>query len=296
MAQNITLMGATYSDVPGVQLPKSGGGTASFFDVSDTTAAAADVAQGKYFYTDAGVRTAGTASGGGGGAAWGVLRSDAQVAKKWTDDYMAVADAGLVIPSYSTSAKTLASPTAQTAETLDFTQYSYLWTHVTLVTPQYNNTSRGAGRQEYLAAMGAYEIYSQYPPYFPSLDGNTHNSTGEGTAVVATGLNIQRLVYWNTSTTLKVYTSGSYGASAPMGTPSLSGTSLTTYIPGVQIRGNNTYGISSTYWNYLTDIRIQYICKLWKIPLTASIKGWYSVSSMQHIIDDILNNNGTLTE
>ena len=67
MAQNITLMGASYSDVPAVTLPKTGGGTASFTDVTDTTAAAADVASGKYFYTAAGVRTQGTSSGGGGG-------------------------------------------------------------------------------------------------------------------------------------------------------------------------------------------------------------------------------------
>lgn len=66
MAQNITLLGASYSAVPAVKLPKTGGGTASFTDVTDTTAAAADVASGKYFYTSAGVRTAGTASGGGG--------------------------------------------------------------------------------------------------------------------------------------------------------------------------------------------------------------------------------------
>lgn len=66
MAQNITLQGAQYSDVPAVELPKTGGGTASFTDVSDTTAAASDVASGKYFYTSAGVKTAGTASGGGG--------------------------------------------------------------------------------------------------------------------------------------------------------------------------------------------------------------------------------------
>ena len=66
MAQNISLWGASYSDVPSVLLPKQGGGTASFTDVSDTTAAAADVASGKYFYTSAGVRTAGTSSGGGG--------------------------------------------------------------------------------------------------------------------------------------------------------------------------------------------------------------------------------------
>ena len=65
MAQNITLMGASYSAVPSVTLPKTGGGTASFTDVSDTTATADDVASGTYFYTAAGVRTEGTSSGGG---------------------------------------------------------------------------------------------------------------------------------------------------------------------------------------------------------------------------------------
>lgn len=66
MAQNITLLGASYSAVPAVTLPKTGGGTATFTDVTDTTATAADVASGKYFYTAAGARTQGTASGGGG--------------------------------------------------------------------------------------------------------------------------------------------------------------------------------------------------------------------------------------
>ena len=66
MSQNITLLGASYSAVPAVTLPKTGGGSATFTDVTDTTAAAADVASGKYFYTAAGVRTQGTNSGGGG--------------------------------------------------------------------------------------------------------------------------------------------------------------------------------------------------------------------------------------
>lgn len=65
MAQDITLLGASYSAVPAVVLPKTGGGSASFTDVTDTTAAAEDVASGKYFYTASGERTAGTASGGG---------------------------------------------------------------------------------------------------------------------------------------------------------------------------------------------------------------------------------------
>lgn len=64
MAQDITLLGASYSAVPAVVLPKTGGGSASFTDVTDTTAAAEDVASGKYFYTASGERTEGTASGG----------------------------------------------------------------------------------------------------------------------------------------------------------------------------------------------------------------------------------------
>lgn len=39
MAQNITLMGASYSAVPAVTLPKTGGGTATFTDTADATLA-----------------------------------------------------------------------------------------------------------------------------------------------------------------------------------------------------------------------------------------------------------------
>lgn len=128
MAQNITLLGASYQAVPAVKLPKTGGGTAQFddttdatataadiaqsktayvngqkitgtasggtaaisvvdtpdshggtireitaLDISDTTAVASDVAQGKYFYTANGIKTAGTASGGGSGATQHVI-------------------------------------------------------------------------------------------------------------------------------------------------------------------------------------------------------------------------------
>lgn len=65
MAKNISLMGASYSDVPAVVLPQTGGGTARFDDASVTTAVAADVAQGKVFIAADGTITTGTASGGG---------------------------------------------------------------------------------------------------------------------------------------------------------------------------------------------------------------------------------------
>ena len=67
MSQNISLLGAVYSAVPGVLLPKQGGGTALFTDVTPTTAVASDVAQGKIFFDATGTQKTGTASGGGGG-------------------------------------------------------------------------------------------------------------------------------------------------------------------------------------------------------------------------------------
>lgn len=70
MAKNITLMGASYSDVPAVNLPQTGGGTARFDDCSVVTAVASDVAQGKVFVASDGTVTTGTASGGGGSSSW----------------------------------------------------------------------------------------------------------------------------------------------------------------------------------------------------------------------------------
>lgn len=64
MAQNLSFYGH-WENVPYVTLPKIDGGVAKFTDVTDTTAAAADVDSSKYFYTAAGVRTKGTGSTGG---------------------------------------------------------------------------------------------------------------------------------------------------------------------------------------------------------------------------------------
>lgn len=42
MAQNVIINGVTYSNVPEVDIPKQGGGTAKFIDTSDATLASGD--------------------------------------------------------------------------------------------------------------------------------------------------------------------------------------------------------------------------------------------------------------
>lgn len=47
MAQNVIINGVTYSNVPEVDIPKSGGGTAKFYDTSSADIAQGDVLSGK---------------------------------------------------------------------------------------------------------------------------------------------------------------------------------------------------------------------------------------------------------
>ena len=50
MAQNVVINGVTYQSVPEVDIPKSGGGTAKFYDTAGADAAAGDLLTGKTAY------------------------------------------------------------------------------------------------------------------------------------------------------------------------------------------------------------------------------------------------------
>ncbi|MBO7669745.1 MAG: hypothetical protein J6S60_04060 [Oscillospiraceae bacterium] len=50
MAQNVIINGVTYQNVPEVNIPKSGGGTAKFMDTDDANATASDMLSGKTSY------------------------------------------------------------------------------------------------------------------------------------------------------------------------------------------------------------------------------------------------------
>ena len=54
MAQNVIINGVTYQNVPEVDIPKSGGGTAKFYDTAAATISAADLRNGLIGYGTSG--------------------------------------------------------------------------------------------------------------------------------------------------------------------------------------------------------------------------------------------------
>lgn len=67
MAQNVVINGVTYSNVPEVDIPKSGGGSAKFYDTASATAAAADILTGKKAYGASGEVSGSMANNGSTG-------------------------------------------------------------------------------------------------------------------------------------------------------------------------------------------------------------------------------------
>ena len=64
MAQNVIINNVTYADVPEVDIPKSGGGTAKFYDTAGADVSAGDLLTGKTAYGSAGAVSGSMANNG----------------------------------------------------------------------------------------------------------------------------------------------------------------------------------------------------------------------------------------
>lgn len=67
MAQNVVINGVTYQDVPEVDIPKSGGGTAKFYDTAGASMSAGDLLTGKSGYGASGEISGSMANNGSTG-------------------------------------------------------------------------------------------------------------------------------------------------------------------------------------------------------------------------------------
>lgn len=71
MAQNVVINGVTYANVPEVDIPKSGSGTAKFYDTSGADIAAGDVLTGKTAFGASGSVSGSMANNGATGGTIG---------------------------------------------------------------------------------------------------------------------------------------------------------------------------------------------------------------------------------
>lgn len=293
MAQNISLLGASYSAVPAVKLPKTGGGTATFTDVTDTTAAAADVASGKYFYDANGVKTQGTASGGGSATLkFGAIRPDAAAWKTYSFDKKLVSDMSKTIPSYSTSAQTIQASDTIATVTLDFTNYNYFILTRCFTYPIYSASTKGKGKFDFTIASAINEVAENPDAQFHSLvDGSSYTV---GRSLVTTNTYV-RCFYWSGSNTKTSAFNSSYGTYQTVPTHSLSSSTLTIKSPALMMRGSTTY-LTSTYWGTITDVRYQYVIEVYRAEKgNLNIDGWMHTSQTAHMADCINGNDHKLT-
>lgn len=268
---NITLMGASYTDVPAVELPQTGGGTVLFYE-----------------------------NGGSTMLKRGVLRPDAALVYTWSYDKMLKEDEEIDPIAYTTTSTTLiASAALSHTETLDLATYDYYVAIRMATIPTYSITTKGKGREEYAINGGFYEITRTPANTMHALVDTTKYYASAANVVYQQG-NFVREVYYSNGTTLTYYGSAAYGYNQTIAAPKVSSATsasptLTVYSPTFIARGHTTYFVN-TYMNAVTDVRYQYIIELWRAPKNnLNLDGWGLTQQWLKMCDDVLNNNGKLT-
>ena len=256
--------------------------TITAVDISDTTAVASDVAQGKYFYTADGTKTEGTSTGGGGG-------SSAELLQKWTYDKLIVEDEEITLPVWSSSSQTLkASANLSPSVNCDLDDYNYFYVLRCLAYPIYKNNDDYAGKTEYSIYVHCAQLMCLPADKISSKSGS-HISSDYITVASASQV---YCIYWLNNNTVN-RTNTLYGGTFVHTYPTYTNGALTLKTPQLGMRGGSSY-YSQTAYDNTDDIRFQYVIELYRTS-KQDISVISLMSQVDHIVDNLNNNNWTLT-
>lgn len=234
MAQNIILFGASYPDVPLIEVPKDGGGDASFVDISDTTATAAKVKANEKFYLANGSSAIGT-------YAWDFKGDEPEFIEQVYDSGdIALKDTTFKTWTPSTTAKAIKSSVTVKTFAADMVNYEYLlrWKcQFTAVYPE--GTSMVAAPVREIADI--WQCIYKRPNSLTNIAASNFNSN-----VCTTLMSVPLLDYYNASgshTYTYAMTYGIYpGATAATFSNSTSNTpTVTIKTPTYNARCSTTY-------------------------------------------------------
>lgn len=237
MAQQVVIAGAMFNDVPAISVPDSNNVYHSFTDVSDTTAAAADVASGKYLYTSAGVRTEGTSSGGGGGDSWSWMGKNPTKVKNLVNKKVYLKDSAWANWTPTTTTTTLINQENLSSETINTSDYDY-----TALLLFHSHFEYGSGATQTALVNDFYSNCACCVYGYPTnLTGITNDRISSSTSKVS---DVRKgLFYKNTSGGDAFTVSQSYGlyVSTWGGVYSVTESAATFVTPNIVARCGNSY-------------------------------------------------------
>lgn len=219
-------------------------------------------------------------SGGSGGEPiLGAIRSDAELVWSNVEDAMAFADMGLTKPNYTTSNQNLRTATQLTTYQLDLENYNYCVVMRGLILPEYSITTKAKGREDYGLVCSFSEIAGCFANSIKSRDGTATFASSAATVLTSSVLHE---IYWTSGTAIGNSTTG-YGINFNTSSPTYTSGSITIKCLPIVMRGHATY-FTQTYWDALTDARVQIFQGLYRAPNTSSVKGWSATSQRYHIL------------
>lgn len=222
------------------------------------------------------------------------IRPDAELVQTYTYDGLIVADEGVTLPAYTTTQQVLKAAANLTPTVpVDFAHYRYIVTEEFLTIPEYSVEIKAKGRAEYTWCNYVYEYTRADANDFATILDPTKKITSAQILVSANSL--YRLLYWSSASAIALYATNGYGCYQAPSAPSASGSTMTVKSPAMDARGHSTY-FTSTFMNALTDIRYQYVIKVYRAPLdNLNVDGWEQDQMLQHTIECLNSADHKLT-